>query len=349
MEISRQLLFFFSALGAFNGLLLSCYFLFFYKPKHRSNYFLGMLLLMLSIRIAKSVFLYFNENLAFGYLQIGISACVFIGPFLYFYIHSVIKPHGHISKTWINHIGVILPIVIIGSIYYPFEHHMEVYRFQVLNWIYYLWLAYWILSAMTMKDVLKKLLIREQKINGLEKWLITILIGNVLIWAAYYFWGYGTYILGALSFSFMMYLMVVLMVFRQRKTSISYQTLPKYGDKKIDSQSADIYIDKLQELMTDQQLYTNPNLKLPELAEELGVSTHVLSQLLNDNLNKSFTFFINEYRVEAAKQLIKEDSPFTLESIGYECGFNSKSTFFATFKKFTKTTPAKYRASMLNT
>ncbi len=56
MEFSAQLLFFFSALGAFNGFLLAVYFLFFAKPKNLINRMLGMLILMLSIRVGKSVF-----------------------------------------------------------------------------------------------------------------------------------------------------------------------------------------------------------------------------------------------------------------------------------------------------
>ena len=66
MMISRELLFFFSALGAFNGVVIGLYFLLVAKPKTASNYFLGILLLALSIRIGKSVFLYFNDDLAGG-------------------------------------------------------------------------------------------------------------------------------------------------------------------------------------------------------------------------------------------------------------------------------------------
>ena len=90
MSIGKELLFFFSALGAFNGLLLGLYFFFFAKKKYLVNYFLGALLLALSIRIGKSVFLYFDGKLPRMYLQIGLSACFFIGPFLYFFTRSAI-------------------------------------------------------------------------------------------------------------------------------------------------------------------------------------------------------------------------------------------------------------------
>ncbi|MEG1022929.1 MAG: AraC family transcriptional regulator, partial [Flavobacterium sp.] len=63
MDTGKELLFFFSALGAFNGIILSLYFFFFTKKKYLTNYFLGMLLFALSVRIAKSVFVYFHPEL----------------------------------------------------------------------------------------------------------------------------------------------------------------------------------------------------------------------------------------------------------------------------------------------
>ena len=86
MNIGKELLFFFSALGAFNGLILSLYFSFFNSKKYLCNYFLGALLFALSVRIGKSVFVYFDGTLPKIYLQIGLSACFFIGPFLYCFL-----------------------------------------------------------------------------------------------------------------------------------------------------------------------------------------------------------------------------------------------------------------------
>lgn len=69
---------------------------------------------------------------------------------------------------------------------------------------------------------------------------------------------------------------------------------------------------------------------------------HQLSQVLNDNMGKNFTVFINEYRINEACNIIVSDNKLTLEGIGYEVGFNSKSTFFSTFKKLKGTTPAMF-------
>ncbi len=79
--------------------------------------------------------------------------------------------------------------------------------------------------------------------------------------------------------------------------------------------------------MHSEELYKNPNLKLGDLASRMNMSAHQLSQLLNDNLGKSFSTYINEYRIDEACEKIENGSYFKIEEIGYEVGFNSKSTF----------------------
>ena len=81
---------------------------------------------------------------------------------------------------------------------------------------------------------------------------------------------------------------------------------------------------------------------MPALAKALHIRPQLLSQLLNNNLNKSFSNFINEYRIEEAKRLLLEDSNLKIEVIAENCGFNSNSAFYTAFKKVTNTTPAKY-------
>lgn len=343
MEFSRELLFFFSALGAFNGFLLALYFLFFARPKHISHFFLGMLLLAMSIRIGKSVFFHFNPDLAFSYLQFGLSACIFIGPFLYFYIKSMLNPTGIIQKEWKIHLAVLAPVTIIGGYYFPFETYNDLWRNCIISYIYWLWLSYLLLSAYILRHLIYKFLQRKEKIDAVEIWVLGVYIGNVIVWAAYFFWGITSYILGALSFSFMLYLLVMLLIFNKKKDAILFKSPIKYADKKIVKSDADPLLSQLQQLMIQEELYKNTQLKLPDVAQRLNILPHRLSQLLNDNVGKNFSAFINEYRIQAAKKLILTDDILSIEGIGYECGFSSNSNFYAVFKKHTGTTPARFK------
>jgi YesN/AraC family two-component response regulator len=139
--------------------------------------------------------------------------------------------------------------------------------------------------------------------------------------------------------------MALITFFKHQK---NVQKLPiKYLDKKIIAPNAQPLISQLNYIMTEQQLYKDANLTLPILAKKLTISTQHLSQLLNDNLKKSFSFYVNEFRIQAAKQLLTGKKAMKMDDIAQQSGFNSQSTFYTAFKKISHTTPAKYRDSKI--
>jgi YesN/AraC family two-component response regulator len=105
---------------------------------------------------------------------------------------------------------------------------------------------------------------------------------------------------------------------------------------------------KLKTVVVEKELYKNSDLSLQDLSNEMKIQSYQLSQFLNNNLGKNFTTFINEIRIKEACEIILSNDKQTLESIGYDVGFNSKSTFFAAFKKYTGTTPLNYQLQKLS-
>jgi len=103
---------------------------------------------------------------------------------------------------------------------------------------------------------------------------------------------------------------------------------------------------EIKKVMSEKKVFKNPDLKLNELAKSLNVTSHFLSQVLNDNLGKGFSTFVNEYRIEEAKSYMATHDHFTLEAIGYEVGFNASSTFYTAFKKISGTTPANFKKGL---
>ena len=91
--------------------------------------------------------------------------------------------------------------------------------------------------------------------------------------------------------------------------------------------------------------YQDPELSLGSLAAQLDITTHELSRIINTVLKKSFSDFINEYRVQDV--IYKMQDPaydhITFLGIAYESGFNSKATFNRTFRQVTGTTPLEYK------
>jgi len=102
-------------------------------------------------------------------------------------------------------------------------------------------------------------------------------------------------------------------------------------------------------LMRDQKPYLDSELNLIKLAELLNISPHQLSYVINSGFNENFYQFVNRHRIEKAKQLLlkEEMSNLSILGIAFESGFNSKTSFYTTFKKIEGTTPSEFKKSSL--
>lgn len=305
------------------------------------HYFLGFLLLALSIRITKSLFFYFNDDLSDVFIQIGLSGCILIGPFLYLYLK---KQNTNNSQYWAWHIFPYLIGITILGVLLPYSKHRGLWSVWIVKSIYLQWFFYIGLSFSYVKEIFKTVFNKNQKLKNIQLWQLSLYLGVAIIWLAYYTASFTSYIVGALSFSFVIYLVVLLLVFKTNKKSTFFEEKLKYGGKKLDTDLLGEIEQKIS-LITKKELYINSQLTLAETAKELNVSPHVLSQVINEKFNKSFNIYINELRIERAKMLLLSNKNFTIEGIGYESGFNSKSSFFTVFKKITGQTPAEYQKS----
>ena len=97
-------------------------------------------------------------------------------------------------------------------------------------------------------------------------------------------------------------------------------------------------------LMEEKCLYLNSDLKMSDLASELGVHQNNVSSCINST-GRSYSQFVNDYRIEYAKRLLQEDSDKKIATIYYESGFASEQTFFRAFKDRTGMTPSEWRTS----
>ena len=104
-------------------------------------------------------------------------------------------------------------------------------------------------------------------------------------------------------------------------------------------------VQKIKVLMEAGKMYQEPELTLQQLAEKLELPAYQVSLILNEVMQKSFYDLVNGHRVDEAKRLLldRKNLHFTILSVGFEAGFNSKTTFNTVFKKFTGYTPTEYR------
>ncbi|OQP48967.1 hypothetical protein A4H97_29215 [Niastella yeongjuensis] len=107
----------------------------------------------------------------------------------------------------------------------------------------------------------------------------------------------------------------------------------------------ELLVQRIIVLMEEEKLYQEAELTLQQVAAKLQVPSYQVSQALNEGMKKNFYDVVNNYRVENAKRLLLDEKSrnYTILSIGFEAGFNSKTTFNTVFKKFTGTTPTEFR------
>lgn len=128
----------------------------------------------------------------------------------------------------------------------------------------------------------------------------------------------------------------------------SSKPLTKYAGSRLMESEAKQYAEKLSEYMKSSRPHLNPELTLSQLAGELGISSHFLSQVINEKFGLNFFDFINRYRVEEFKERSTDPkyNNFSLLGIALECGFNSKSAFNRIFKQKTGLTPSQFKKAL---
>lgn len=185
------------------------------------------------------------------------------------------------------------------------------------------------------------------------RWLQIMLGANIIIWLAAW-----APLLAPTTFmetgDQLIYLLVSLFIytlgyFSLRQPDIftpAREITPKYGENRLpDDLRAQIF-SSLESHMREQSPWKESSLTLAQLAENTGIASHHISQVLNDHSGQSFTDYLNQYRVNAVCAQLRQANSQNLLDIAQSCGFSSKSSFNAIFKKHTGKTPSEYRKNV---
>ncbi len=132
--------------------------------------------------------------------------------------------------------------------------------------------------------------------------------------------------------------------------AIELSPLKAQGKDILTPQEVEKYTAALTQQMEEEALYLEPDLRLKDLAETIGIHPNKLSWLLNENTDKNFNEYINSYRLKTfkSKAINPANSHLTLLGLAYESGFNSKTVFNSFFKKVEGTTPRAWLKSQMS-
>lgn len=335
-----------SGAGLIHGILVSIYLLTNKKNQILSKSLMAIILLLMTFRVGKSVLFNFTEDLEFSILIIGLSVLLLLGPLLYFYIQSMTKPNFQIKTTYINYFLPFIAMFVISFFATEqwFFENGKFWAFALLAFVY-LHFAYYIFrsSKIIMKASKNGNQILNKSQNTVILWSRYVIVGVIIIWVSYVlniFEDKIPYILGPIIYSITIYALTFI-AFNSKVINYNGMVFKEDLNKNTIFKNIDDIIRK-------DKLYLNSNLDLKRIAQILSISSHQVSHIINEKTDANFNSYINKFRIEEAKKNISKDTEkqYTIESIAFDVGFNSMSTFNSAFKKFESITPSQYRNSL---
>jgi len=383
-KFSIDLLALINFLGIVQGFLLSLVFLFTRRGQVASNRLLGGLLLIIALVFSEIFACYTGYIIYFPFLINLTEPLEFlIGPLLLFYTHSLIKADVKLRKKWMHFIPACVYFILrlpyllqsndfklqdVAEAYHHIPYNMAVVKpiwwfpgnhfggvwMDALVYpflLVYLMLSFWLISQFTRREGKTLLNSAVRPVRLLSRMLLafSVMVGLAVVFSFSSEGDTGD-IYMATATALMFYVMSFYVITHSELLSVSRMEAEKkkYEKSALDEEKALASLTKLRQVMQSQKLFLNGSLTMPELAEQVRMSSHHLSQLLNEQAGKNFFDFVNEYRVEEMKIRLQDPASahLKIEELAFESGFNSKSVFNTAFKKFTGLTPSEFRKGL---
>lgn len=193
----------------------------------------------------------------------------------------------------------------------------------------------------------RKIGIRSQWID----WVWIMSIFQLVIWLFVIINLFTPYTFNGMPYilvSLMIYVLGYKALFAERAKPMaelpsSAEDKEKYGGHRLESDLQSQIWSELEQALKHQRLYTNPELRIADLAAKTGFQTHLVSQVINDCQSQNFNELINELRIEEAKRLLLAEPAMSVQSVMEASGFQAKSTFNTLFKQAVGQTPSAFR------
>ena len=143
----------------------------------------------------------------------------------------------------------------------------------------------------------------------------------------------------------------IICFFIYRRQSKQKQTLeeneaktPKASNLK-ESGNAEL-MQRIHHLVVEERQFLNSDLTVSHIAKQLDTHRNNISSCVNLIKDCNFTQYVNGYRIEYAKQLMRQHPEMKLNTVGLESGFANETSFYRTFKMITGKTPSEWKTTI---
>ncbi len=345
--------------GTLLGVLLM-----FKKKEHLSYFLLGLFLFTYSSELLVSVFMdsgIFEQKPAWLYLPITFN--FWFMPALFLYVKSLSQAINWRQARWLFLPGLIEIVMTLGLFLQPMTAKLAQFENNTVDIFYTIYTLSSMIYSIIYIFIILRLLRQHQsqvknyysnvqgKLLNWIQWicwlilLISLFLMTSLFVADEFYADYLYPVVSAFNVVFIFW--VALSGFRQKIValpSISEESLKKTEDaSKIDITSQEF--EKVLSYLQHEKTYKQPDLHLTDLAKQLRFSQRHLSELINKKAGVNFNQFINRLRVEEAKRLLADEkyAHLNILGIGFEVGFNSKTSFYTAFKKEVGLPPSQFQ------
>lgn len=343
MSTNQVLLILLSGLGVLHGLFLAAFLWFHPKGLRTSNRLLSILLVILSFRIGKSVFLEFVDGIYLQLIFAGLATLLLIGPLFFFYTKSVLKKSIRLTTTEILHF---VPFLFgIAFSFWINKENVQTTPIVVFVTLFCLYYGHYLVYLFFSYRQIQKYKIQLGGVDAAVQWLQLLFYALAALWVVYVLnllEDNIPYILGPILYSCIAYRVSLVAI---KKGYINGLDSTKYKTTPLSESEINQIYEDVKKLLVEEQLYKNADLTLSTFSKALKVSPQKISMAINSKSGSNFNGFVNQYRIQHAQALLEhsESSELTIAAIAYEVGFNSLTSFNAAFKKQLQKTPSAYR------
>jgi AraC-like DNA-binding protein len=310
-------------------------------------------------------------NISLHLFYICTSFIFLAAPTFYLYVKSLTTANFLLQKKHILH-AIPFMLATLIFVFYFHIHSDEIKRAILVGggslpsrfWIFYniivlsQILIYFVIDLNILKNYRREIRQQYSSVKNINLyWLSFIIYAFFIAWISSvivfvsrnYFWNILDTLVFLNFFAFFLFFNYIFYKGLAHPEIFSgVEEKPKYVSSKLTTDDAESYLLKLNTYMDSEKPYLNPTLTLKELSTELSIPSRYLSQIINEHMQSNFYDYISKYRIEEAKRLLSDIScDKTVLEILYEVGFNSKSSFNTAFKKFTGTTPSRFKKENL--
>ncbi len=247
------------------------------------------------------------------------------------------------SLVLIHNIQVVLPRMTNGVL---ISSHLADPQIEVLSLASDLFLFVYVLAAnkkalQIYRDSRGK---TRKRLRTVRTFLLSLLAASTVMLTPYIVREEWIFALGSFLFGITVIIFVLVFLSTPGSGSMFWFGMKPHKSNTLKNIDADELVKKLEYLMAEQHLYTDPNLSLGSLSKKMRLSPHQLSQLINQMKGMNFRTYINLCRIKSVQKDLIDYPGKTILEIALENGFNSKTTFNTEFVKISGKSPRSYRS-----